>query len=56
MAKSQSYTSMEFQRVREALLAFKDAERAYLRRWILRWIDDYGRISGEAEKLPEKGC
>jgi hypothetical protein len=50
------YTSMEFQRVREALLACNDADRAYLRRWILRWIDDYGRISREAEKLPDKGC
>ncbi len=50
------YTSLEFQRVREALLACNDPDRAYLRRWILRWIDDYGRISREAESLPEKGC
>jgi len=32
------YTSMEFQRVREALLACNDADRAYLRRWILRGL------------------
>ena len=53
---AEGYTSMEFQRVREALLACNDADRAYLRRWILRWIDDYGHISRDAEKLPEKGC
>ncbi len=53
---AEGYTSMEFQRVREALLACKDADRAYLRRWILRWVDEYGRITREAEKLPIKGC
>ncbi len=51
-----AYTSMEFQKVREALLTCSDADRAYLRRWILRWIDDYGHVLREAEKLPEKGC
>jgi hypothetical protein len=37
--------------VREALLKCNNADRAYLGRWILRWIDEYG-----AEKLNEKGC
>lgn len=50
------YTSMELQRVREALLACNGADRAYLRRWILRWVDDHGHVSREAEKLPTKGC
>lgn len=50
------YTSIEFQRVREALLACSDADRAYLRRWILRWVDAHGRISREADKLPHEGC
>jgi hypothetical protein len=53
---AEGYTSMEFQRVREALLACNDADRAYLRRWILRWIDEYGHIIRDAERLPEKGC
>jgi hypothetical protein len=52
----EGYTSLEFQRVRQALLACSDADRAYLRRWILRWIDDYGRIRRDAEKLPDRGC
>jgi hypothetical protein len=48
---------MEFQRGRKAaLLACKDVDRAYLGRWILRWIDDHGRIEPEAETLPQKGC
>lgn len=51
-----TYTSAEFQRVREALLACSDADRAYLRRWILRWVTEYGKIAAEAEKLPDKGC
>jgi hypothetical protein len=50
------YTSAEFQRVREALLECSNADRAFLRRWILRWVDDYGHIRPNAEKLPEKGC
>ena len=49
------YTSNEFQAVRKALLACKDADRAYLRRWISRWVDDHGRIRPEAEELPDKG-
>jgi hypothetical protein len=50
------YTSQEFQRVREALLKCSNADRAFLRRWILRWVDDRRRILANAEKLPEKGC
>lgn len=53
------YTSSEFQAVREALLKCNDADRAYLRRWILRWVDDRGRMNREAEvvePLPTKGC
>jgi hypothetical protein len=46
----------KFQAVREALLECSYADRAYLRRWILRWIDDHGRSFVDAEKLPEKGC
>ena len=56
LATMAAYASLEFQRVREALPACNDAHRAYLRRWIPRWIDDYGRIGREAEKVPEKGC
>ncbi len=51
-----AYTSAEFQRVRESLLACSNADRAYLRRWILRWIDEWGRVRREAEVLPDKGC
>jgi hypothetical protein len=50
------YTSNEFQAVRKALLACKDADRAYPRRWILRWVDDHGRLSLKADAMPEKGC
>jgi hypothetical protein len=50
------YTSREFQAVREALLKCSNADRAYLRRWILRWVDDHGRIARGAETLPENGC
>jgi hypothetical protein len=50
------YTSKEFQTVREALFACNNADRAYLRRWILRWVADYGHVRPEAEKMPEKGC
>ncbi len=42
--------------MREALLNCNNADRAYLRRWILRWIDEYGHIHRDAEKLPKKGC
>lgn len=51
-----TYTSAEFQRVREALLKCNDADRAYLRRWILAWVDDRGRVRADAEKMPERGC
>lgn len=37
---SDGYTSNELQAVRKALLACNDADRAYLRRWILRWVDE----------------
>jgi hypothetical protein len=50
----EGYTSNEFQAVRKALLACKDADRAYLRRWVLRWVDDHGRIRRDAEPLPER--
>lgn len=53
---TEGYTSKEFQAVREALLACSNADRAYLRRWILRWIDEYGHVIRNAEKLPGKGC
>lgn len=42
--------------MRKMLLACNDADRAYLRRWILRWVDDYGRIRRDAEVLTERGC
>ena len=48
------YTSAEFQAVRRALVACSNADRAYLRRWILRWVDDYGHVNPQAEKMPEK--
>jgi hypothetical protein len=48
-----AYTSAEFRGVRRALLACNDADRAYLRRWLLRWVDDHGRIKRDAEALPE---
>jgi hypothetical protein len=54
--RADGYASIEFQAVREALLACNNADRAYLRRWVLRWIDDYGHILRDAEKMPEKGC
>jgi hypothetical protein len=38
------YTSAEFQAVREALLKCSNADRAFLRRWILRRVDDHGQI------------
>jgi len=50
-----AYTSAEFQAVRKALLACSDADRAYLRRWILHWIDDMGRIRRDSEPLPTQG-
>jgi len=40
---------MEFQRVREPLLACSNADRAYLFRWIRSGIDSYGRIDPDAE-------
>jgi hypothetical protein len=53
---SNGYTSAEFQAVCEALLKCTSADRAYLRRWILRWVDDHGRLLPSGETLPEKGC
>ncbi len=50
------YTSAEFQAVGRALLACRDADRAYLRRWVLRWIDDEGHILPDAEVLTTLGC
>jgi hypothetical protein len=50
-----TYTSAEFQALRRALLACNDADRAYKRRWFLKWVDYYGRILGDAGPLPELG-
>jgi hypothetical protein len=50
------YTSKEFQTVREALLARITLIVRTSGAWILRWIDDYGRLHRDAETLPEKGC
>jgi len=50
------YTSAEFQAVRVALLACNDGDRAYLRRWILRWVDERGRLIPDSDPLPSKGC
>lgn len=41
--------------MRRALLACNNADRAYLRRWIVQWIDDRGRINPEAEAMPTQG-
>jgi len=49
------YTSPEFQEARRALLACSDADRAYLRRWLLRWTTDTGQIVKDAEPLPDRG-
>ena len=50
-----AYTSSEFQEVRRALLKCNNADRAFLRRWILRWTDDHGHILSDAEPLPDRG-
>jgi hypothetical protein len=50
-----AYTSAEFQVARRALLACSDADRAYLRRWLLAWTDDLGRILRDAPSLPDRG-
>ncbi len=55
-SESKGYTSAEFQAVRKALLSCLDADRAYLRRWVMQWIDDRGRIIPNAEPLPDRGC
>lgn len=46
-----------FQEVRKALLKCSDADRAYLRNWLIKYVDTQGRIIEEAkqEPLPEKG-
>jgi len=49
---SDGYTSAEFQNVRKALLACSNADRAYLRRWILQWVDEHGHINKDAEQMP----
>ena len=51
-----AYTSAEFQAVRRALLACSNADRAFLRRWILKFVDEYGHIVRDAEALPDRGC
>jgi len=49
-------TSAEFQAVRRALLACSNADRAYPRRWILRWVDEQGHVQRGAQPLPDIGC
>jgi len=49
------YTSAEFQTARKALLACSDADRAFLRRWLLRWTDDQGHVVRAAPPLPDRG-
>lgn len=49
------YTSAEFLAVCKALIACNDADRAYLRRWLLKWTDEQGRLFKGAESLPERG-
>jgi hypothetical protein len=49
------YTSEEFQIARRALLECSDADRAYLRKWLLRWTDDHGHIKRDAEPMPTQG-
>jgi hypothetical protein len=45
------FTSKEFQAVRAALLACNNADRAYLRSGILRWIDDHGQVLHNLESI-----
>lgn len=33
-----------------------DADRAYLRRWVLRWVDERGQVRHNAEPLPDQEC
>lgn len=54
-ARMPEYTSTAFQNARRALLACSDADRAYLRRWLLRWTDEVGHIVKDAPKLPDVG-
>jgi hypothetical protein len=49
------YTSAEFQAVRTALLRCQPHDLAFLRRWIVRWVDDRGHICSGAEPLPDRG-
>jgi hypothetical protein len=49
-------TSAGFQVVRRALLACTDADRAFLRRWILRWVDEHGHVQRDPATLPQEGC
>jgi hypothetical protein len=51
-----AYTSAAFQKVREALLACSNADRTFLRRWIVKWIDERGHVLRDAEPLPDRGC
>jgi hypothetical protein len=30
--------------------------RAFLQRWVLRWIDEPGHMRPDAEPLPDRGC
>jgi hypothetical protein len=49
------YTSEEFQSARRALLACSDADRAFLRRLLLRWTDEHGHVRRDADPLPAQG-
>lgn len=46
-------TGREFQKARLALLACSNADRAFLRRWLLRWTTDTGKIQKDAD-LPDR--
>jgi hypothetical protein len=37
----------EIQQIRYRLLALNDADRAYVRRWLIRWVDESGRVLGK---------
>ena len=36
----------EFQKIRYLLLAINDADRAYVRKWFLRWVAEDGTLLG----------
>lgn len=44
-----AFASPEFQAVEPALISGRSADRACLRRWVLRWIGERGHQRPEAE-------